>query len=340
MKPSPDQEIVLARRPAGRLTLDCFDVRHVSAEPMAAGMLRIRVRYLSIDPYMRGLMDGDLGFAAPLALGQALPGEAVGDVIESADARFGAGDLVLCHAGWRTVATLPANECCRLDPDIVAPTTSLGILGAPGFSAWLGMMVLAPPAAGETVVVAAAAGPVGSAVVQFARNAGAHVTAIAGGAAKCDWLRTVLKADHVIDRHDSDFSIRLRDACPRGIDVYFENVGGIVWNAVFPLLNRHARVPVCGLVSGYDGGSNQNGNSVSDDAILAAALARSLTIRGFVNFDFRAKYFDDFLRLVTPEVASGRLIYREDIVDGLDMAPCALIDLLAGANFGKQIIRL
>jgi len=218
------------------------------------------------------------------------------------------------------------------------PETSLGVLGMPGFTAYAGLQAIGQPKPGETVVVSSAAGAVGSVVGQLAQLAGARAVGIAGGAAKCAYVRDELGFDAVVDHKARGLSKALAAACPDGIDVYFENVGGPIWNAVLPLLNRYARVPVCGLIAHYNGDAPAEPNSVAKT--MLAILRRSLAIRGFINTEFAPQLYRAFLSEITPLVYSGRIRYREHVVEGLEAAPQAFIGMLEGHNFGKTLVRV
>jgi NADPH-dependent curcumin reductase CurA len=208
----------------------------------------------------------------------------------------------------------------------------------PGFTAYGGMKVIGQPKDGETLAVSAASGPVGSLVGQLAKLAGARAVGIAGGAVKCHYLVTALGFNAAVDRHAEDFARALQDVCPEGIDIYFENTGGAIWPAVLPLLNRYARVPVCGLVALYSG-LQQAGRDWWPDTMLAV-LRRSLLIRGFSNSEFASEHYDEFLQQIEPLVARGEIRYREHIVEGLEAAPSAFIGMFEGRNFGKLIVKV
>jgi NADPH-dependent curcumin reductase len=222
----------------------------------------------------------------------------------------------------------------------VAPvTTGLGVLGMPGFTAYCGLNLIRKPEPGETVVVAAASGPVGSLVGQLATIAGARAVGIAGGSEKCAFVTDELRFDAAVDHRAADFPAQLAAACPNGIDVYFENVGGAIWQAVLPLLNKFARVPVCGLIAQYNGPGKGDGIDRLP-ATMREILSKSLTLRGFVYYEFAEQHYAEFLREVGAGIAAGRIRYREDIIDGLEKAPEAFIGMLDGRNFGKLIIRV
>jgi NADPH-dependent curcumin reductase CurA len=332
------RQIVLAARPQGTPKPGDFRLEEAAIAGPQAGELALRVRYLSLDPYMRGRMDDRKSYAPPLAVGDVMAGESVAQVIASRHPDFAEGDIVLARTGWRSHAVLPGAGLRKLDPAAAPVTTGLGVLGMPGFTAYSGLRVIGQPKAGETVVVAAASGPVGSLVGQLAQLAGARAVGIAGGPEKCAYVSHELGFDAAIDHRAPDLADRLAAACPKGIDVYFENVGGAIWQAVLPLLNKFARVPVCGLVAQYNQLPSDSGPARLAET-MRAILSKSLTVRGFINYDF-AEHYADFLRDVGAGVASGRIRYREDIVDGLENAPAAFIGMLAGRNFGKVLVRV
>jgi NADPH-dependent curcumin reductase CurA len=288
---------------------------------------------------MRGRMDDRKSYATPVPLGGVMAGESVATVIASQHPRYSEGDVVLAHTGWRTHALSDRADLRKLDPAVAPVTTGLGVLGMPGFTAYGGLRVIGKPAPGETVVVAAASGPVGSLVGQLAKIAGARAVGIAGGPEKCAYVKEELRFDAAIDHRAPDFAAKLTAACPDGIDVYFENVGGAIWQAVLPLLNNFARVPVSGLIAQYNGVGKGDGTDRLP-ATMREILSRSLTVRGFMYYEFAAEHYPAFLREVGAGIADGRIRYREDLVDGLERAPEAFIGMLEGRNFGKLIVRV
>jgi NADPH-dependent curcumin reductase len=233
----------------------------------------------------------------------------------------------------------PDRICASSTRSARQSPTGLGVLGMPGFTAYAGLYVIAKPKKGETVVVAAASGPVGSLVGQLAKMAGGRAVGIAGGAEKCRYVTEELRFDAAIDHRAPDFAEQLAAACPKGIDVYFENVGGAVWQAVLPLLNTFARIPVCGLIAQYNATAAPAGTNLLP-ATMRAVLTKSLTLRGFINYEFAAEHYPAFLRTVSAGIADGRIRYREDITDGFENAPAAFIGLLEGRNFGKALVRV
>jgi len=333
------RQIVLAARPQGRPKPSDFRLEETAIPTPSDGQILLRVQYLSLDPYMRGRMDDRKSYATPVPLGGVMQGESVATVIASKHPAYSEGDIVLAHTGWRTYALSDRVDLRKLDPAVAPVTTGLGVLGMPGFTAYGGLRVIGKPKPGETVVVAAASGPVGSLVGQLAKIAGARAVGIAGGSEKCTYVKDELRFDAAIDHRDPDFAAKLAAACPHGIDVYFENVGGAIWQAVLPLLNKFARVPVSGLIAQYNGVAT---GDITDrlPATMREILSKSLTVRGFINYEFAEQHYAEFLREVGAGIADGRIRYREDFVNGLESAPEAFIGMLEGRNFGKLIVRV
>ncbi|MBX5174605.1 NADP-dependent oxidoreductase [Rhizobium sp. NZLR1b] len=267
-----------------------------------------------------------------------MEGETVCEVIQSRSHSFKAGEVVRAMTGWCTHAVVDATKVKHVETHGAPVSTALGVLGMPGFTAYGGMKVIGQPKPKETVVIAAASGPVGSLVGQIAKLAGARAVGVAGGKEKCDYVRDELGFDAVVDHRSQAFASELSSACPDGVDVYFENVGGHVWEAVSPLLNLYARVPVCGLIAQYNGPGDSPGDRLP--ALMSSILRRSLLLRGFINTEFLDTHFDAFKKEIGPLVASGKIKYREDVVDGLENAPEAFIGMLSGGNFGKLLVRV
>jgi NADPH-dependent curcumin reductase CurA len=302
------------------------------------GEILVRARYLSLDPYMRGRMSAANSYARLVEIGEPMEGETVAEVVESGHPEYRPGDLVQARSGWRTHAAISVDGLRRVDPALAPITTALGVLGMPGFTAYSGMKVIGQPKSGETVVVAAASGPVGSLVGQLAKLAGARAVGIAGGPEKCAYVREELGFDAVVDHRSEGLAGQLGETCPNGIDIYFENVGCPIWQAVLPLLNRFARVPMRGVIAHYNGAAGAEQDLLP--ATMLAIVRRSLLMRGYINTEFVDEHYDTFLREIGPKVRSGDIRYREDIVDGLENAPEAFIGMLAGRNFGKALVRL
>jgi NADPH-dependent curcumin reductase CurA len=288
---------------------------------------------------MRGRMSAAPSYAPPVELGHVMVGATVCEVVESRSPDRAVGDVVLAYTGWQTSAVTDARGTRRLDPDAAPVSTALGVLGMPGFTAYAGLLEIGRPRPGETVVVAAATGPVGSAVGQVARIRGARAVGIAGGPRKCRALLEELGFDAAVDHRSPSFRDDLAAATPAGVDVYFENVGGPVAEAVAGRLNRFARIPVCGLVAGYNATSAPEGPDRLP-GFMGRVLRLSLTVRGFIQDEFVPTHHADFLRDMTGWVRDGSVRYREDVVDGLEQAPGAFRGMLAGRNFGKLLVRV
>ena len=299
----------------------------------------LRTLYLSLDPYMRNLMDEiGPGYAPPVRLGEPMAGGTVNRVVASRHPQFRAGDLVLGNAGWQDYALSDGSDLLPLG-DMAQPSLALGGLGMPGFTAYVGLLDIGQPRPGETVVVAAATGAVGAVVGQIAKLKGARVVGIAGGADKCRHAVEELGFDACLDRRDPQLAERLAAACPDGIDVYFENVGGAVFDAVLPLLNVGARVPVCGFIAHYNDETLPPGPNRLP-LLMATLLQKRIRMQGFIILDHYADRFDAFRRDMGEWVEAGRVKLREDLVDGLENAPAAFIGLLEGRNFGKLVVRV
>ncbi|KZM73530.1 NADP-dependent oxidoreductase [Nocardia terpenica] len=331
--------IVLASRPTGMPTAENFRTETVELPALAPGEALLQTLYLSLDPYMRGRMSDAPSYAPPVRIGQPMVGATVSRVLETTDDTVRSGDIVLGYGGWQTHSVEPVRILRRLDPAAAPPRTALGVLGMPGFTAYSGLLTIGRPQPGETVVVAAATGPVGATVGQLAKIRGARAVGIAGGPKKVALLRDYFGFDAAVDHRAPDFAEQLAAATPDGIDVYFENVGGAVFDAVLPRLNRYARIPVCGLIAGY----NDTELPPGPDRLglfMSMVLRRSLTVRGFIQTEFAAEQYPAFLADTAGWIAEGRMKYLEDVVDGLDNAVEAFRGLLVGRNLGKLVIKV
>jgi hypothetical protein len=334
-----NRRIVLASRPHGLPGERNFELRTERIPSPGAGQVLLRTLYLSIDPYMRNLMDEvGPGYASPVALGAPMVGGTVSRVLESRHPSFAAGQLVLADAGWQDYALSDGTGLVPLG-DLDRPSLALGGLGMPGFTAHVGLLDIGRPQPAETVVVAAATGAVGSVVGQIARLKGARVVGVAGGADKCRLAVEELGFHACIDRHAEDFAARLAQACPRGIDVYFENVGGEVLHAVLPLLNIGARMPVCGFIAHYNDTAPPPGPDHLP-RLLATVLQKRVHMQGFIILDHYGERFQAFQSEMKAWLAEGRIVLGEQVVDGLERAPQALADLLQGRNTGKVVVRV
>ncbi|TWI49275.1 hypothetical protein IQ22_04077 [Pseudomonas duriflava] len=338
--PTENRRIVLASRPTGAPTAENFRLEREPRPEPQEGEVLLRTVYLSLDPYMRGRMSDTKSYTEPMQVNDVMVGGTVCRVEESRHPEYQKGDWVLASSGWQDYAVSDGTGLNKLgNPEY--PSYSLGVLGMPGFTAYMGLLDIGQPKPGETVVVAAATGPVGSTVGQIAKLKGCRVVGVAGGAEKCRHAKEHLGFDECIDHHSDDFSAALTQACPDGIDVYFENVGGKVFDAVLPLLNTKARVPVCGLIAMY----NSNPEDLPDGKdrlplLESVFLNKRIRMQGFIIFMDYGDRYGEFLEAMTPWVKEGKIKYREQIVDGLENAPEAFMGLLEGKNFGKLVIRV
>ena len=336
--PQVNRRIVLASRPVGKPGLDNFRLEESAVQQPGDGQVLLQTRYLSLDPYMRGRMNAAKSYAASVELGEVMVGGTVSQVVASRNPAFGKGDLVSAYAGWQDYALSSGADLMKLDPRIGQPSYALWVLGMPGLTAYVGLLDIGQPKAGETVVLAASTGAVGSVVGQIAKLKGCRVVGIAGAREKCDYALKELGYDACISHYDPDMAEQLAAACPDGIDVYFENVGGSSWAAVMPLLNNFARVPVCGLIAHY----NQTGLPPGPDRmslLQGLILQRSIKMQGFIVSNYRHRV-PDFIGDMSDWLAAGKIKYREDMVDGLENAPAAFLGLFSGANFGKLVVRV
>ena len=324
---------VLAARPVGMVTPSNFERRDGNVPEPGDGEFLARNLYLSLDPAMRGWISDARSYMPPVAIGEVMRGGCVAEVLDSRHAAFSPGELVFGMFGWQDYAVSDGTGVLRV-PDGVAPTLAFGALGWTSLTAYFGLAVIGKPAPGETVVVSGAAGATGSVVGQLARLRGARVIGIAGGPEKCDWVTRELGFDAAIDYRSEDVRARLKEQCPDGIDVYWDNVGGEILEAALGRLAVHARVVYCGAISSYNASSPPPG-----PRNYMQVLIRRARVEGFLVFDYVDR-IDEALAELVPLVQSGKLRYREDIREGLDSAPAALGDLFTGANDGKLIVRV
>ena len=332
-------QVRLAKRPEGEPGDDAFAFTHDDVPTPGEGQLLLRVVYLSLDPYMRGRMSAARSYADPVEVGDVMVGGTVCVVEESRHPDWSIGDWVLSYAGWQTHALSDGRGLRRLDPSAAPVSAALGVLGMPGFTAYAGLLEIGRPQPGDTVVVAAATGPVGSAVGQIARLKGARAVGVAGGPEKCRALLEEFGFDAAVDHRSASFADDLAAAVPDGLDVYFENVGGHVAREAIKRMNLYGRVPVCGLVADYNATSAPEGPDRLP-GFMRQVLTQSLTVRGFIQGEFTRTHTKDFVRDMTAWVADGSVRYREDVVDGLENAPGAFRGMLAGRNFGKVRVRV
>ena len=331
--PATRRSVVLKRRPRGEPDASDFEVIEDAIPAPGPGEIVTRTIWLSIDPYMRGRLREEQTYAVAIQIGEVMTGETVGEVIASNHPGFAAGDIVVGSRGWQTHNVAKGDHVVKIERHGAPLSAYLGVLGMPGATAYAGITEICKPKAGETVVVSAASGAVGSIAGQLARRAGARVVGIAGGSEKCLWVQDSLGFDACVDHRSHDLRAELRGECPDGIDAYFENVGGDVQAAVFEQLNPFSRVAMCGMVSQY------NEREFPPGPNLGFVVGKRVLLQGFIVSD-RPERLTEWRSLAAPLVADGGLIYREDVHDGLENAPDALVAILSGKNFGKLLVRV
>ena len=334
-----NRQIVLNTRPIGVPTTANFKLVEGMVPMPSDGQVLLRTLYLSLDPYMRGRMSDAESYAPSVALDAVMVGATVSIIETSLNADFKLGDLVLSANGWQDYALSDGKGLIKLDKKSKQPSLNLGILGMPGFTAYMGLLDIGQPKANETVVVAAASGAVGAVVGQIAKLKGCYVVGVAGGADKCRYVVDELGFDVCLNHHNEDFAQQLSNACSKGIDIYFESVGGKVFDAVLPLLNTKARIPVCGMIASYNNTSLPRGPDRL--GLLESILLRKrIKMQGFIIFDDYASRYPEFVKQMSAWLQQGKIKFLEDITDGLENAPEAFIGMLKGKNFGKSIVRI
>ncbi len=334
-----NRQIKLASRPHGEPKTDNFEMVTGDLPTPKDNEMLLRTVYLSLDPYMRGRMSDAKSYADPLEVGDVIMGATVAQVVESNIDKFAEGDLVVSNSGWQDYSVSDGEGVLKLDKNMANPSYGLGVLGMPGFTGYMGLTDIGKPQKGETLVVAAATGPVGATVGQVGKHYGVRAVGVAGGKEKCDFAVNELGFDVCIDHHADDFAEQLKTACPDGIDIYYENVGGKVFDAVMPLLNAHARIPVCGLVSQYNLTELPDGKDRLS-ILMGLILRQRLTVKGFIIFEEYGDHFPKFLKTMGEMVASGEVKTKEHMVDGLDKTADAFVGMLNGDNFGKTVIKV
>lgn len=334
-----NRRYVLAERPVGAPDARTLRLEETDLPEAGPGEMLLRNEYLSLDPYMRGRMSDAPSYAAPVEIGEVMIGGTVSRVMSSNVKGFAEGDLVSAFGGWQDYAVSDGAGVVNLGADPEHPSWALGVLGMPGLTAYAGLTRIGRPEAGETLVVGAASGPVGATVGQIARILGCRAVGIAGGPEKCTHVVDGLGFDACVDYRVEGFADALRAAAPDGVDIYWENVGGAVQAAVWPLLNPLARIPVCGLISHYNETSLPEGPDRSA-LLMGSVLRKRLTMRGFIVFDDFGHLYPEFVEKMTEWIEAGEILYREEMIDGLEAAPDAFRGLLAGEAFGKRVIRL
>lgn len=336
MQSAINQQVILARRPDGVPEASNFQIVDVDIPEPGAGEILIQTLYLSVDPGMRAMMVPGRSHTAAFELGQPLTGRSVGRVVASHHDDFAVGDYVTARLGWQHYSLADGQQVTRVDPELAPLSTYLGIVGVPGFCAYFGLLDIGRPQPGETVVVSGAAGAVGMTTGQIAKRQGARVVGTAGTSAKTRYLCDELGFDAAINyRTTDDLSAELAQACPDGIDVYFDNVGGDITQAVLSQINHGARIVVCGQTSQYNDSDDAGSGRISPQVLIK----HSALMQGFVVYDY-ADRNDEAIAQLGRWIRDGDLRYRENIVDGLDNAPQAFIDLFGRQSFGKQLVRL
>ncbi len=336
MTNNTNTRIVLANHLEGSPSIELFRTEQVPMTSPASGQVLLRSRFLSIDPYVRNRLTNAKSYAKGVGLGEVIVGETVAEVLESRHANFKPGQLVKSWLGWQSHGVADGDQLQLLPDNSILPSLWLGVLGMPGLTAYTGLLDIGRPKPGETVVVPAAAGPVGSAVGQIARLHGARAVGIAGGAAKCRSLMDDYGFDAAVDHRAPDFAAQLAAACPKGIDVFFDSVGGAVLSAVLPLLNDFSRIPLCGTIADY---ASAVGMPDQRPALMRTILVKRVTVRGFIVYDF-AHREPDFQHDMKRWLAERAITYREDIAQGLAQAPDLFVRLLEGKTTGKAIVQL
>ena len=334
-----NRRYVLAERPKGEPNDDTLRLETAERPEAGAGQMLLRNEYLSLDPYMRGRMSDAPSYAAPVEIGEVMVGGTVAQVVTSNVDGFAEGDWVVAFGGWQDYALSDGKGVINMGRNPENPSWALGVLGMPGLTAWAGLTQIGAPKPGETLVVAGASGPVGATVGQIGKILGCRVVGIAGGAEKCAHVVETLGFDACVDYKADGFADALKDAAPDGIDIYFENVGGAVFDAVLPLLNSSARIPVCGLISQYNATSLPDGPDRMN-YLMGQILRKRMTMRGFIVFDDFGHLYPQFAEQMGAWVKEGKIRYREEMISGLEQAPGAFIGLLKGEAFGKRVINL
>lgn len=334
-----NRRLVLAQRPKGEPDEHTLRLETTPIPEAGEGQMLLRNAYLSLDPYMRGRMSAAKSYAEPVKIGEVMIGGTVSQVVTSNVAGFEEGDWVVAMGGWQDYAVVERRGVVNLGKNPEHPTWALGVLGMPGLTAYAGLTQIGRPKPGETLVVAAASGPVGATVGQIGKILGCHVVGVAGGPKKCTHVVETLGFDACIDYKADGFPKALADAVPEGIDIYFENVGGAVFDAVLPLLNPRARIPLCGVVSQYNATRLPDGPDRMNYLLMQLLRLRA-TVRGFIVFDDFGHLYPEFANTVGAWVKEGKIRYREEIIEGLEQAPAALVGLLRGEAFGKRVIHI
>lgn len=334
-----NRRYILAQRPQGMPSDQDIRLEEIAQPEPVQGQVLLHTLYLSLDPYVRGRMDDTPSYSPPLAIGEVICGGTVCRVEQSLNEKYQVGDLVLAYTGWQDYALSDGEGLQKLDANMAHPSYALGLLGMPGFTGYMGLTDIRNPQPGETVVVAAATGAVGSVVGQVAKLRGCHAIGIAGGAEKCRYAVETLGFDICLDHQAPDFAVQLKRACSKGIDVYYENVGGAVFDAVLPLLNTKARIPVCGMISQYNGHHSDHQQDRLP-LLMSTILKKRMRVEGFIISQDYGDRYPEFYAQMSTWLAQGKIAFKEDIVEGLENSISAFQGLLSGKNFGKLIIKV
>jgi len=333
-------QVRFAKRPTGEPTAETFEIAEAELPPIQDGEILVRIIWLSLDPYMRGRLDDKRSYAQPQALGAVMQGGTVGQVVESRNPKFAEGDFVLGMFGWQSHAVSDGAAVRKLDPAVAPLSTWVGVMGMPGLTAYIGLLDVGEMKAGDTVAVSAASGAVGSVVGQLARIKGTKkVVGIAGAEEKCRFVVDELGFDACVSHRSATLRDDLKAACPDGIDIYFENVGGPTLDAALSLMNPFGRIPVCGMISMYNTGPSTEGPDRLP-SLMRRVLTDRLKIQGFIVSDRAAQHQRAFIEEVGAYIRDGRIKYREYVTEGLENAPAAFAGLLRGENFGKQLVKV
>lgn len=333
-----NSQILMTSRPVGEVGEDNFNLVETDMPAISEGQILCKTLYLSLDPYMRGRMSDAKSYADPVEVGDVMCGETVSEVIESRHPNISVGDIVTSFNGWQNYAAIDGDAVRKINPSHGPISTGVGVLGMPGMTAYMGLLKIGQPKAGETVVVAAASGAVGAQVGQIAKLKGARAVGVAGSPDKCRYVTEELGFDACLNYKNDDFAEQMAAACPDGVDVYFESVGGKTFNTVLPLMNNFARIPVCGLISAFSTPQNPE-DGIIPPTLMRSILVKRLMLRGFIVWDFKDQEHE-FLSDMPAWIKSGKIKYKEDIVEGLENAPNAFVGLLKGQNFGKLLIKV
>lgn len=337
MSETAERIVLAARPPQGIARLDTWRLERGAIPTPGPGEMLLRTLWLSLDPYMRNRIKDEPSYTAPIPIGGIMEGDAISEVVSSNNPEFAPGDILFGRTGWQSHFVPKGEKLRRVDKNALPLSVYLGVAGMPGVTGYAGLLEIGKPQPGETVVVGAASGAVGATVGQVARIKGARAVGIAGGPEKCRYVREELGFDECVDHRSPTFAANLAKACPKGIDVYFEGIGGPVFEAVLPLMNTFARMPMCGIISVYTPG--QPAPTLSVPALMGTMITKRITIKGFLYRDY-ASIEERAVKDITQWISEGKLKYRETVIEGLANAPEGLLKLLRGDHIGKVVVRV